>query len=193
MKRDRSVMLSYLLAVLVGLPCWFLLLRHLLERFLAEATFDDGFINWCNYVFELPVNLDPKDAPNLGDKLLAGGAQKILIDILIFPLLFWMQRFQAGALEELRLNHSMSFYGAVETIARWVALGFLFLIIPPYTAVLLYHALLQVRLWLPLLWLSSIGFFVFLCFWVYQYPNRRVQYVQRVSAFEKLKRGLPND
>lgn len=186
--KNRVMTQAYVMALVFGLPLWFMLWRFLLMNFLGEVTFEDGAIEWLDTTLHLPTELNPDEASSFWERWLAGGSRRVLVDVLTLPFLVWVQRFQAAALEEMRLSFDVTPLVGVQIGARWIMLGFLALLLPPYGAILLYRVLQLAHIWEPVALLLAGSLFLFLSFWSYQLPNRRLEHLQTVHAFEKLRR-----
>ena len=190
MKNSHRVTLSlYFVVVLPLVVVCFVVLRELPDAILQTVTFDDAVTHWIDHTLRLPTHLDPQDAPNSWQRTLAGGSYRWLVDITTIPLVAWAMRFILGAIEEVRYTHHTTTLHVVEIVARWLGLAATLLLAMPIVALLLYRVLRVLTLWEPLAILAALGFFSFLSFWAWEFPNRRLKHVEKVYHFERLKQN----
>jgi hypothetical protein len=188
MKKQRFMTVLYFTVIVVFVPVLFILIRTMMNAFFDQVTWEDRTVIWLDQAFNLPSDLSPKDAQHLGDRIVAGGSRKWAIDISTLPFLAWLARFVSGSLEEIRYAHDLCPLKGIEIISRWLGVAVLLLLGAPTLAGTFYQILRLFQVWEPLVFLFAIMFFLFLCFWSWQYPDRRLKHVQMVYRFESLKR-----
>jgi len=166
------------------LPPCFVVLRTIPEAALSSVTWDNVITDWVDKTFHFSAQTSNGGFWN---RTFSGDSHKWMLDLITIPLVIWCMRFITGALEEVRHTSQATPLHLVEILSRWLALSMALPICVPVLGGFLYHTLRFFQLWEPLSALASLLFMGFLCFWSWQYPNRRIKHVEKVFHFERLK------
>lgn len=185
LKGRRATVSIYFLTILIGLPFCFLALREVTASAMEAFLWDNASCEWIDKTLSIP-GIAP-DGAGFWQRTLSGSSCEWLTDILTFPLVVWGVRFLSGAIEESHYTYRVTILETVEIFCRWMALATVTALSIPLLTIVFFRTLVVLTIWHPIAFCIAAGMCLFLTFWGYQYPNRRLIQVTKIYQFKHLK------